>query len=185
MFTFRLMLESDLEQVMAWRTSKKVSQFMQTDIEPNLEHQKAWFNRVASSDQFVYWIIEYNATPIGVINLADLDEGSKQCSWGFYIGDVNSANLGGFVPPYLYNFLFHQTNITSLVADVMDHNTMVKKLHILHGYCEKGVLDTVIEKGMETFRLRRFELSKSTWLQKKRFSHFVSHFEGFPGSLLD
>ena len=162
---------------MHWRSAAFVTQFMQTDITPDLEKQSLWFERVHSDQTCVYWMIEFNAKAIGVINLADINLDNHSASWGFYIGDSESRNLGGLVPPYFYNFVFEHTCISSLIADVLEHNHLVLKLHKLHGYKDDGWLDESVVKNSEQYRVRRLQLFKSNWQEQKRFSRYQARFE--------
>ena len=176
MFTFSRLTESHLPQVLKWRTSEEVTQFMVSDVEHDAEKQRQWFEKISADDSCRYWVIE-TERPIGVINLADIDTEHCTCSWGFYVGDVQSKNLGGLVPPYLYNFIFNNLSIDSLIADVMEHNTQVKKLHKLHGYRDEGLLEEPVVKNAAVIPLRRFRLSKEQWLKKTRFHRYIAAFE--------
>ncbi|MFC3095072.1 UDP-4-amino-4,6-dideoxy-N-acetyl-beta-L-altrosamine N-acetyltransferase [Alteromonas sediminis] len=184
MFRFRRMTKSDLVKVMHWRLNESVSQFMQTEIKNDIGKQKQWFQHISNDPSFVYWVIEYKQAPVGALNLADIDLKKNECSWGFYIGEPSCRNLGGLIPPYLYNHLFRQCRIEMLKADVMDNNHLVKKLHGLHGYRYKGTVGSDIIKGDESIPLCRFTLAKHDWLAKKRFAKFNAQFENTPQTLL-
>lgn len=184
MFNFRRLNEGDLNLVMQWRSDPTVSRFMQTDITPNIVEQKKWFAKVSEDPSYVYWVILYKDSPVGVLNLADVDYSKRECSWGFYLGDPSCRNMGGLLPPYLYNFLFRACRWQKLIADVMVHNHIVQKLHRLHGYKDHGLLPTEVIKGEQRFALRRYILDANTWLLNKRFAKFIAEFENPPQTLL-
>ncbi|NTS75373.1 UDP-4-amino-4,6-dideoxy-N-acetyl-beta-L-altrosamine N-acetyltransferase [Catenovulum sp. SM1970] len=177
MFEFKLMTEADLPQVMIWRTSDSVTEFMFTDIKADLDAQKTWFAKVSKDITCCYWLIYYQQKPIGVISINDIDVTAKICSWGFYIGDNNCRNLGGLVPPYFYNHVFLNTDIKAIFAEVMEHNHQVKKLHRLHGYELIRTLKGYIKKGERTFDVDCYQLAKAVWLSKKRFTKLIANFE--------
>ncbi|AWB67787.1 UDP-4-amino-4,6-dideoxy-N-acetyl-beta-L-altrosamine N-acetyltransferase [Saccharobesus litoralis] len=177
MFEFKLMTADDLPQVLKWRTSKVVTQFMFTDIEADLHAQQQWFKRTKQDTSCCYWLIYYQEKAIGVLSINDIDVNHQSCSWGFYIGDENVRNLGGLIPPYFYNFVFSQTIIETITAEVMEHNQQVKKLHKLHGYQFIETLSQHVCKVEHYFDVDVFKLTKTAWLTKKRFAKFEASFE--------
>lgn len=177
MFKFKLVAESNLQQILTWRTSEFVTQFMKTDIAFDLNAQKNWFEQNKRDNKNCYWVIVYQDNPIGLLSINDINLSKQSCSWGFYIGEESARNLGGLIPPYFYNFVFNRTSLTHIIAEVMEHNMQVKKLHRLHGYKQVSVLKNEVSKAGEEFDLEVFSLSKTTWLQKKRFAKFIAYFE--------
>lgn len=175
MFTFRKMTEADLPQVLQWRTSPEVTRFMLSDIPNSLDKQQDWFKKIETAPAVRYWIIE-TTKPVGVINIADIDLVNKSCSWGFYLGDHSARNLGGLVPPYLYNYLFKHTPIETIYAEVLDFNTQVIKLHRLHGYKGLTKQKTKVEKDGKVLALCHFALAKSDWQTKRRFHCYIADF---------
>jgi len=176
-FTFRQVTSDDLAMILQWRTSDSVNSVMLSDVSYDLEQQKKWFQSIQSDIKSKYWIIEYKHQPIGVLNQSEISVEHKRCSWGFYIGEPNSTQLGGLIPPYFYNHVFAGENIKKITAEVLSNNEKVMKLHRLHAYQEVGVYQSHICKNDEWYDLHLFELHKADWLQKKRFSSFLADFE--------
>lgn len=175
-FTFRSMNTDDLPMVLRWRASDDINQVMLTEVTYDLAKQRLWFDSVSNDSSCRYWIIEHDKHPIGVLNQSDIHPVHKRCSWGFYIGESDYKHLGGLIPPYFYNHVFLTSDILKLTAEVLSNNAKVMKLHRLHGYRSVGVYQSHIKKNDQWFDLHLFELAKDTWLSKKRFTTFKTHF---------
>lgn len=181
MFVFKALTQADLPLVLSWRVQPQVADYMFTEIENSLSQQQNWFKKIQLRSDCFYWLIYFANKPVGVLNLSNLDLKKQSCDWGFYIGDLTQRNIGGLVPPYFYNFLFIQTPVKTLTAEVLSHNDQVIKLHQLHGYQEQEDLGYVIEKNQKKLQVRVFELYKADWLAKKRFRRCIADFAPLPG----
>lgn len=177
MISFRKLGESDLEQVLEWRTSEHVTQYMYTDIEKNLENQKRWFNAVSRDDTQYYWLIEYKGTAIGLISINNLDKRNSKASFGYYIGDLNYAMIAGRIHAYLYNFAFFELGLNKLYAEVMEGNEGMMKIHLHHGFTHEGTFKQHIYKYERYHDVHYFELLASTWKDNcKKFHRFTTSF---------
>ncbi|WP_017444757.1 UDP-4-amino-4,6-dideoxy-N-acetyl-beta-L-altrosamine N-acetyltransferase [Gayadomonas joobiniege] len=181
MFEFKKLTETDLPLVLNWRLQPQVADYMFTEIENNLSQQQNWFKKIHQRSDCYYWLIYFANKAVGVLNLSNLDLHKQSCDWGFYIGDLTQRNIGGLVPPYFYNFLFSQTPVKTLTAEVLAHNHQVIKLHQLHGYQEQHDSRYDIEKNQNKLQVRVFELYKADWLAKKRFRRCIAEFDPLPG----
>lgn len=173
---FRPILISDSEMVLNWRTSQRVTQFMNTDIEYDLERQIGWIVSLKSRFDFYVWIIQLNETPIGVINISELDFDNLSCSWGYYIGNEEYLGYGGFIPPYIYNFIFNNLNLRVVNIKVFSENMSVIKMHLKFGYELNPVFDEIIFKNNTQCSLIGMTLHKSNW-DFSRYNKFVSNLQ--------
>ena len=177
MIRFVKLREKHLEQVLEWRTQEDVTQFMNTDIEKDMDKQREWFRRVSNSETDAYWIIEIKEKPVGVISLNNIDHVNKRTSWGFYIGEEKYRLYGGIIPPYFYNYIFSTYDFHKITAEVMEGNSNVLKLNLLHGYRMVGVYKDHIYKNGSYVDLNLLELLKEDWLKLKKFQKYVCEFE--------
>ena len=55
-----------------------------------------------------YWLIEYDNSKIGVVNLTGIDQSLQSCYWAFYLGDVShrGAGVGGKIEYTILNYVF-------------------------------------------------------------------------------
>jgi UDP-4-amino-4,6-dideoxy-N-acetyl-beta-L-altrosamine N-acetyltransferase len=178
-FHFRTLLESDLERILAWRTMPEVSRYMFTEIDPDAEAQRNWFRAIEDDPTREYWVIHVGERPIGVIYLSDLNRQHHRTSWGYYIGELDMRSLGGLIPPYLYNFAFARKDLDlqKVMAEVLEGNDRVMKMHVFHGYRPVGVLKNHICKRGRYQDVHLFELLRDDWERQCRFEHYRALFE--------
>ncbi|MEE1131331.1 MAG: UDP-4-amino-4,6-dideoxy-N-acetyl-beta-L-altrosamine N-acetyltransferase [Caryophanon sp.] len=158
-----LIEEVHLQQILDWRTSEQVTQFMYTDIEYNLEQQYKWLERIKADRTGQYFIMEYRDEYIGFISLTNINWTHKRATWNFYIGNMKYAMLAGFLGPYMYNYAFNELGLEKLNGEVMDINEGVRKLHVKQGAREVGVLEHHIVKNGTWHDVYMFEMTKARW----------------------
>ena len=178
MISFKLFNDSYLDLVMKWRTKEHVTKYMATDIEYNIKKQKIWYNKIKQCINNYYWIIHFDQTPIGLISM-EVNEKHKYCLWAYYIGEKRFIKkVGGIIPLYLYNFIFSKTYINKIIALVMMGNENVRKLHLLQGYNEIGVLKDHIFKNFKFYDVYHMELYSSNWHKiKYQYMKYQADFE--------
>jgi len=177
MISFKRLAETDLEQVLEWRTSEHVTQYMYTDIEKNLDNQKKWFQRISRNDTQYYWIIQYKEIPIGLISINQLDRNNKKATFAYYLGDLNYTLVAGRIHPYLYNFAFFELGLNKLYAEVMDGNDGMMKMHQFYGFTHAATFKQHIYKYGRYHDVQYFELLASIWKGKcKKFHRLTASF---------
>lgn len=177
--SFREVLISDAQLILDWRTKERVTSFMDTDVVYDIKSQQKWIETCYEKSHYYHWIIQIDGTPIGLINICDYDRKKHITSWGFYLGDDESLGLGGFIPPYLYNFVFNNLDVEKISIHVFANNKNVIDLHKMHGYTLCPELNSSIQKNGQEIILVAMELNKLSW-SKSKFIRF--HFD-FPTTL--
>lgn len=177
MLKFSKIREEQLETILKWRTSPAVSRYMFTDIEYNIENQKKWFQKIQRDESSKYWMISYEDAHIGVINLSDIDRFNKHCTWGYYIGEAAYRTIGGLIPPYLYNYVFHEMKFHKIIAMVMEGNNTMMKLHAMHGYQLVGKYERHVYKYDKYHDVFIFELHHKIWKDMRKYKNFIVEFE--------
>lgn len=167
--------------VLTWRIRPEVTRFMNTDLANDPEQQRRWYETsVRGNPNAHYWIIEYQARPIGVINLAKLDTKNKRTGWGIYIGELDAQYLGGLIPPYLFNFVFSKYDwaIGTITTEVMVENSNVAKTQLFHGFKLTALLKDHVFKYGKYHDVAVYELTRENWdALKKKFGHYVAEFD--------
>ena len=177
MLRFDSITEDDLELILSWRTKPNITQYMFTDISQDIEEQKKWFQWISTNSACRYWLIYYQEKAIGVIALTDIDERNKRCSWAYYIGDETFRGIGGIIPPYLYNYVFTVLKFKKIIAEVMEGNERIMKLHQFHGYHQVGILKEHINKYGRYHDVTVLELLDIEWQRVgKRYKKCIAHF---------
>ena len=163
----REVTKNDAELILKWRMSKKVTQFMNSDIVYDIDSQNEWISSCYNKKTYYHWIIMYDDSPVGLLNLADYEEREGTTSWGFYIGEDNLNGVGGFVPPFFYNWVFDRLGVNEVKVEVFFSNLNVIRLHQLHGYKFTPINDRLIHKNNEDILLVSMSLHECDWYRKK------------------
>ena len=178
MIRFVRLDQSHLELVLRWRTDEFVTRYMYTDVENDLTKQYEWFDKIKHSRTDKYWMVILRDVPVGVISLNGIDLANRKTSWGYYIGDERHRMYGGLVPPYLYNFIFHNMGLNKITAEVMQGNENLLKLHRMHGYRDVGLFKNHILKYDNYYDVYILELLKADWdLKADKYKKYLASFE--------
>ena len=167
MINFREIQIEDAKIILDWRTLDRVTKFMKSDIEYDLEQQISWLNRSFNKSTFYHWIIQYDGKDVGLLNFVDWKRDKKTTSWGFYIGEENALGIGSMVPSYFYNFAFEFLHVHRILADVFYNNTGVIELHLKQGYSFNVKRDHVIKKNGKNILIVCMSLEKNVFLASK------------------
>ncbi len=177
MLRFGKITEKDLELILSWRIKESVTRYMFSDIENDLNKQKEWYQRISFDSSCQYWMIYYEEQPIGVIGLTAIDKRNNHGFLAYYLGEEKSRGIGGIIPPYFYNYVFARLNLKKIIAEVMEGNENVMKLHLLNGYRQVGVLKEHIYKYERFHDVFLFELLDSEWAEKgRRYQKCLANF---------
>lgn len=177
MLKFSKIQEEHLPLLLAWRTDPDVTRYMFTDVANDMDAQNKWYQKSLTDESSRYWIISYQDKYIGALYLTDIDRSNKRCSWGYYIGEAEHRSLGGFIPLYLYNYVFHELKFRKIVAEVMAGNEDVMKMHEMFGYRFVGRYENHIYKYDQYHDVFIYELLADTWNASKKYKRFVAEFE--------
>lgn len=116
----------DIEVLRQWRNDEKIrkNMFFQETISP--EMQLAWFNQLKATD--FYFMIVHHSTHVGLINLCQDTENSKEGEVGLFIHNENY--WGGPIPVYasmaLLKFAFEDKNLKLVRAKVRKDNAIAQ-----------------------------------------------------------
>lgn len=176
MIRFTPLKEEHLSTVMAWRAQPEVARYMFTDFKPDLEQQRRWFKKISGDDTYRYWVILYQDVPVGVVNLAAIDERNRRCTAGYYIGELDYRSVGAMVPPYLYNHVFRGMGFNKIYGEVLGGNEQILKIHHQHGFREVGVYRDHVWKDGAFHDVILIELLADVWLKQKRYQGYTAEF---------
>ena len=90
--TLREIREEDLENIMRWRMAPDITRYMNTNPELTLEGQKKWLDSIRRNPDVMYWLIQVEEQPAGVINLTGLENPEGRVGWA-YSGGRRTSDL--------------------------------------------------------------------------------------------
>ena len=167
MISFREIVINDAKKILDWRTSERVTTFMNSDMNYDVEAQVRWLERSFNKPSYYHWIIQYEGNDVGLLNFIDWNRKNKTTNWGFYIGEDCARGVGGLVPPYFYNFAFDILGVDKIFAEVFYNNTDVIDLHLKQGYKFNVERDHVIEKKGKSILMVCMSLDKKVFKASK------------------
>jgi UDP-4-amino-4,6-dideoxy-N-acetyl-beta-L-altrosamine N-acetyltransferase len=179
MVDFKRLEKSHLEMVLKWRTDPEVSRYMASDIENDLDKQGQWYQKTLGDTSCGYWVIYCRNVPVGLIGVVDINREHRFCSWTYYIGDAEfRSEIGGYVPPFFYNYIFNELKLNKIITDVMAENQNVIKLHRFYGHRDIGLFHEHYYKNGRYHDVFVLELLAKDWKKlSNKFERFVSNFE--------
>ena len=152
MVTLREIQPADREQILVWRNMPEVASYMYNDNYITSEEHSRWFQHAMNDPSRQYWIIQFEGTDIGVVNLYDIDQKHLRCYWAFYIADpgMRGKGIGPFVEVSILRHVFDNLQFNKLCCEVLTSNDSVIQLHRSFGFEQEGYYRQHILKG-ETF----------------------------------
>jgi UDP-4-amino-4,6-dideoxy-N-acetyl-beta-L-altrosamine N-acetyltransferase len=157
--------EKDIYQIMEWRMLPEVTKYMYTDPKLTKESQIEWYKNISKSDNFKYWIIEFQNNKIGVLNLYDIDRHNKRCFWAYYIADSSyrGKGIGRNLECNIYDYVFHSLYFNKLCCDVLEENDKVVKIHQKFGSKIEGIFKQHIFKNDKFHNIVRMAILRKDW----------------------
>jgi RimJ/RimL family protein N-acetyltransferase len=171
---FREIKISDAKKILKWRRKKRVTNFQFTDIHNSLKLQKKWILDSYNKKNYYHWLIMYKKKIIGFFSINKINLKKGETTWSWYIGSDNHLPLGGFIPPFFYNWVFNKFKINKINAFVFENNVNVIKIHKFHGYKTLKKKYTIIKNDKKIKYIKMF-LSKKNWNFNK-YSKYVTDF---------
>jgi len=156
---------SDKQSMREWRDSVNVRPYMYTDHMIGAEEHSEWFDRMIVDETKKYWVIELDNTPVGVVNLTNIDTDNRCCDWAFYIFDPNvrGKGVGSFVEKYILKYVFENLKLQKLSCEVLETNPNVVKMHEKFGFVQEGFYEKAIKKGNELIGFYRLSILKENY----------------------
>ncbi len=82
--TLERLLPEQSEMVRNWRNDRKIAQFMFYKGEITAAMQQEWFKSIDNEQNF-FFVIIYNSSPVGLINISSIDWENKTAYSGLFI----------------------------------------------------------------------------------------------------
>ncbi len=132
----RLLEKGDIERVRIWRNSENVSTYMYSDGYITEEQQLEWFEKIKNNENCIYWLIEFDAKPIGLASISGIDRTLSSCYWAFYLGDnsIRGKGIGAKVEFNVLEFVFNELRLNKLRCEVFVSNHKVISMHEKFGF---------------------------------------------------
>ncbi len=169
---FKNILECDdklKQDVRDWRNGDDVRKYMYTDrIIEKEEHQK-WLRSLEGNAKNEFYIVYFDALPIGAVSLNNINQEFKSAEWAFYIFDESAKKkgLGSAIEMLLLDYVFIEKEFEKLNCEVIAFNEAVVKMHQKFGFEIEGVRRKNILKNNERMDVVLLGILKEEWLAKR------------------
>lgn len=176
-YSLRPIEKKDLSKILEWRNSERVHSMMLTNHVIEWDEHVQWFEKtVKNQKEPVHFIFEYHNRPIGYLSYFDIDESSKRCDIGLYIGENNVLlNAGGVLGYFSLAYAFDVLGIKEIRSIVLEKNKTVRKLNRLLGYREEKFLESYLLKNGVWENAFIVSINVDEWeKRRKRFEHMFS-----------
>lgn len=143
----RQIREEDLEMIMKWRMMPEITRYMNSDPKLTLEGQKEWYKKIQASQKDLYWILEVDGVPAGVVSLVDND--GHKVHTGVYIAEKEkrSLKLTMYLQWNLYRYSFEKLGVNKVCEEVFEGNKGVNRILDMCGSKREGVLRNHVYKN--------------------------------------
>lgn len=169
-FRFRKPLLDDAELILDWRTSPDITRHMYTDVEYDLDKQRAWLERCRTREDYRHFLMLVDERPVGFLCFHNIDWHNKHCSNGSYVGvpGQESQMIGALCTWFIHDYVFYHLSMHKMFTTFMGSNERVIKGQIVNGLRHVGTFKEHILKNDIYHDVEIFELLKTEWDACKR-----------------
>lgn len=169
-YCLQSMGEKDLQLVLKWRNSPRVSKEMYTDRKITWEEHVNWFKSCQTSKEVENFLCYLEQEAIGVVSITDIDMKNRRCSWGIYIGREDAPKGSGTKMGYLaLQHVFNDLKLQKIWVEVLANNAVSLKFHKKLGFRVEGIFRRHILKNGKYEDVVRFALFKKIFSERSRF----------------
>lgn len=134
--------EKTIEKIREWRNLPEIRENMYNNHLINKKEHLEWVKNLKNSKDAFFWVVHDSNTPIGIINLKNVDYKKKTTDWGIYIGEKNYWEKG-LSKNILYNLMSHvfdEMNLSKMYTSVLENNSVALNLYKKMGFQKEKVL---------------------------------------------
>lgn len=163
--------EEHLEIMVKWRNDPDVSRYMFNQGVFTLEKQTEWYNKIINDETRKQFIIleKKTLTPIGALNIMDIDYTNSNADWGYYIGETG-YRMGGFAVEAEYlmlKYAFEILGLNKIYCRTLSNNMKVVSNHKKFGFSIEGVLRKHHKDGEDYLDVYFMSIFKEEFYRKK------------------
>ncbi|MBC7906134.1 MAG: GNAT family N-acetyltransferase [Rhodospirillaceae bacterium] len=167
--SYRPVTIDDAQMILDWRTSPDITRYMYTDVEYDLDKQRAWIERTQHRSDFHHRLICVEGIAVGYASIQTTDAVAGIGSIGVYIGDRRfPATMTALNFVHSLNHAFCTLNYAKIVNHILGINSQPLRSQRFTGYRPAGILAGHAVKNGEPIDVHVFEQSRSDWLSFRR-----------------
>ena len=109
---FSILSEELLKQILDWRNTFEIRQFMYNTDVISLENHLNFTKTLAQREDCYYWLVTKDNVPYGVFNLTNIDHERRIAELGYYMAPSQMKSGGGLDFVYTLNPQLHSRSAT-------------------------------------------------------------------------
>lgn len=162
--SFRRITLDDAALLLDWRRRPHVASNMLSEIDNDLEQQRAWLARTNAREDYCHRIMQVDRRDIGYVSITVVDQKNAIGEIGIYIGELDTPReITSDNYLYILNHAFFTLKLHKLVNHIIGSNSRVLAMQKFNGYRYVGILkEQVLVRG-ERQDLHIFEQLASDW----------------------
>lgn len=162
--SFRLPVREDAAMLLSWRRLPEVTSNSFTDIDDDLDKQRAWIDRCGGRDDYIHRIIQVEGVDVGYTSITITQPHWGVGSIGTYMGDRRGrTGIGALNFAPVLNHCFYTLGLRKLVNQIFADNDRVRKGQTMLGYRHVGVLRAHAVKNNVPRDVHLFEMLAEDW----------------------
>lgn len=158
----RIMLESDLEQVLEWRNYLEIRRYMYTQHKITLEEHSSWYSKASNNPDHYLLIFELDNIPTGFININKIAN-SNVANWGFYVAPNSEKGTGKKLGITVLDYAFKVIELHKICGQALAYNIPSVKFHTSLGFTQEGLLRDQHFDGQSYNDVVHFGLLANEW----------------------
>jgi UDP-4-amino-4,6-dideoxy-N-acetyl-beta-L-altrosamine N-acetyltransferase len=172
----------DSARVLGWRNLPEIRRWMYTDHVISQDEHDRWFANALTDPTRCYWIIELDAAPVGLANLADINPGAKRATWAYYLADpaTRGRGVGAFTEFFVIEHVFGALGLNKLWCEVLLENEAVWKMHEAFGFQREALFRAHSWKAGEPGDVVGLGLLACDWAEVREDSRRKLAAKGLP-----
>lgn len=175
----RALEQDDEARLLEWRNRNDVRRYMYHDqiIDPATHHD--WFAKTLKNKAAHFWVIEFSASPVGLVSLAV--EAHGKATWAYYLAEpeIRGKAVGACVEFKLIEKAFGEFGIEKLWCEVLVSNEAAWKLHQSFGFEIEAKLRRHVVKSDGPHDVLGLGLLKADWAERRDACHARLSAKGF------
>lgn len=135
----RLMVPSDLEQVLKWRNHENIRKYMFTQHKIKMDEHKKWFKKSLKNPDKHLLIFEAEGSSVGFLQFKSLNSGLV-ADWGFYLAPDAPKNVRKNFGKIALAYGFDKLNFHKICGRALAINEKSIRFHLDLGFRQEGRL---------------------------------------------
>lgn len=155
-----------IELVRHWRNSEKIRKYMEFRENITPEMQQTWFERISTTTNDFFFLIEYRKADVGLINIKNIDWNKRCGESGIFIWDDSCLHTGVSYRAALCqrDFAFNVLHLDYLTAHILNTNIRSIKYKVKFGFeLSKAAYKESNEEENQLYILTKESYSKNKY----------------------